>query len=251
MLYRSFALGALVVLAAGCLEQSDNAKDSASNNASAATDCPVLPGTPAEIAQTPRADQNLELLALSLSAGLTADQAVYDRVVQDVQSIRSLQPQLADVTYHPAYVNQILVGASPDTLEEMDRGAYKSWDCLNQQYKLKSKTRASTAMVLQFDGIFDLKQLSALYAALPEVTYAEPNLILGGASSIYVTPDTSQWHYVLDVASDDCEAGCINHQLYYFVTNDGGAAEYVADWLVAPDTQAPEWVAKYWSDVRN
>jgi hypothetical protein len=251
MLYRSFALGALVILTAGCLEQSDNAKDSPPNHAPAASDCPALPGTPAEIAQTPRAEQNLELLALSLSAGLTADQAVYDRVVRDVQSIRSLQPQLADVTYHPAYVNQIVVGASPDTLEEMDRGAYKTWDCLNQQYKLKSKRLGSAFMVLQFDGIFDLEQLSVLYAALPEITYAEPDRIVGDASSIYVTRDTSEWHYVLDVASDDCEAGCINHQLYYFVTNDGGAAEYVADWLVAPDTQAPEWVAKYWSDVRN
>ena len=59
-------------------------------------------GSVEQLAQTPRADFNLELLALSLEPGnITASQALYDRVVADVTAMRRLAPELADVDFLP------------------------------------------------------------------------------------------------------------------------------------------------------
>src|SRR6187402_2787929 len=61
----------------------------------AAGSCMVSVPSPAVIASTPRADTNLELLALRLSSGVVAEQAIYDRVVRDVAAIREADPSLS------------------------------------------------------------------------------------------------------------------------------------------------------------
>src|SRR6185312_12133886 len=57
----------------------------------------TMPPTAAEgVAATPRADVNLELLALSIDPGrITADEDTYQRVVADITAIRKADPSLA------------------------------------------------------------------------------------------------------------------------------------------------------------
>ena len=97
--------GALVLLACGAQSndgpssadgpEASGAPTAASGGAEAAADrfavCPMPLGSAEELALTPRADTNLELLALSLDVGhLTATQVTYERVVADIGALRAV-----------------------------------------------------------------------------------------------------------------------------------------------------------------
>src|SRR5688572_1074664 len=56
-----------------------------------------------------RPDPNLELLALRLSNGLTADQQVYERIERDINSIRLMESKLKEVHYTPRYDGRSLL----------------------------------------------------------------------------------------------------------------------------------------------
>jgi hypothetical protein len=63
--------------------------------------CPDPLGTPEELALTPRADINLELLALVLEPGrAVVSQATYERVVADIEEARRLESLLDDIDYY-------------------------------------------------------------------------------------------------------------------------------------------------------
>src|SRR5688500_2091792 len=98
----------------------------------------------------------------------------------------------------------------------MAGGSYTAWDCLNQHYGVERSERGAAFMVLYFRGVYNLAQLAQLYAMLPDVASAEPNGSAGDGSSIFGTPEGTDWHYVIDRASGDCPAGCITHELYHF-----------------------------------
>lgn len=59
--------------------------------------CKDPPGTPKEIAASPRADGYLEQLALQFSEGVVADAEIYNRLVHDVTAIRTLNPKMNEI----------------------------------------------------------------------------------------------------------------------------------------------------------
>jgi len=117
------ALGLVVAATAGCGDAVQ----------SAPADCE--PG-PEELGQTPRADENLELLALAHSDGVVADQAIYDRIVRDVSAMRALEPAIANIGYFARYEpRKLLLEVSEATFSRMQQGDYSAWDCLNSAYR--------------------------------------------------------------------------------------------------------------------
>jgi hypothetical protein len=210
-------------------------------------DCTALPGTAEELAQSPRANPNVELLALRLSTGVTADPVIYDRLAADLAMMRILEPRTADIGYRPEHDGKhLLIGASPETLEAMADGSYDGWNCLNEHYGFESFEVHAGFGRLALKGLYDLDRLAALYAQLPDVSSAEPDSRIGDGPSIYVTREPDEWHYVLDLASGDCLAGCTNRVLFYFVTEAGGAVRYLDRWGDPAYEPEPAWVEKYW-----
>jgi hypothetical protein len=202
--------------------------------------CP--PGLPsaAEIAATPRADQNLELLALRLTGGIIADQSIYDRVVRDVGAIRELDDRVAGIQYF-AQGDGKSIALTPDaaTYAAMRAGQYRAWDCLNQTYVVTStlftdaKPPFEADVALTLKGIYDIETVVTQYGALAGVKASNNGSGGGDGPTICVTRESDLWHYVFDQAGGDCPAGCTEHTYYHFSTT---AAGVIASLGEIPDT---------------
>jgi hypothetical protein len=201
--------------------------------------------TAAEIAATPRADTNLELLALQLSPGrFTAEQAIYDRVVRDVSAIRAAEPSLADIAYWPNDDGRglFLELADQGTLMAMQAGSYHAWDCLNQTF-IETKLvlnnpsgQFSPEATLTLKGIYAIPLLAAEYGKLPGIKSAAPESSGGDGPTICVTPSTDVWHYVFDRAGGDCPAGCTTHEYHHFTTTRAGELKSLGDLSAAEES---------------
>jgi len=188
--------------------------------------CPIdLPGA-SELAATPRANTNLELLALKFSSGVVAEQAVYDRLVRDVALITAREPSVADIDYYaPHDGKQLFLQTDARTLSQMQAGTYRAWSCLNGTYGLVSSDFSSGVIsfaTLTLKGIYNLVRVSKDYAALPGVQSASANVGGGDGSTICVVREDSVWHYVFDRASGDCLAGCTEHEYLHFTVSSAG-----------------------------
>ncbi len=206
--------------------------------------CPDGVPSADEVAQTPRADQNLELLALKLTTGVVAEQADYDRVVRDMAAIRAQNPDLADIDFYSSIDGKsLLLEVSPDTAKVMLAGSYHAWDCLNQRYVAENisglQTSSVTAMSVVLKGIYDTDRVAAQYALLPDVMYAQTGGYSGGdGPTICLTREDTLWHYVLDRAGGDCASGCNTHEYHHFTTTADGT-------LASLGSLTPDQVTSY------
>lgn len=209
------------------------------------TQCPTPLGTATEIAATPRADQNLELLALQLDGDrMSASDETYARVVADVGAIRAAHPELADIGFF-GYTDGKSLVVRPDamTMQRIHAREYSAWKCLNDFYELQSLEFVGDAyLLLTFKGNYNLEQLRQLYMRLPGIRSAETNLAGGDASKICLLRDGASIEYVVDRASGDCLAGCTIHDAHYFVSTRAGEVEAKGSWnSAAMVTNAPDW----------
>jgi hypothetical protein len=235
-------LSASLLSLVGCGKVASKAGDSVAASGSAGTDvgvagapdsnggssnCPTgLPST-AEIASTPRADTNLELLALRSSTGIIADQAIYDRVVRDVTAIRAADASVAGIEYFARSDGRTLfLELAKSNFADMQSGAYHDWDCLNQAYVktdlLLMDSTVSPYGELTLKGNYDLARVGAQYAALPGIQSAGSNIGGGDGPTICITRGADVWHYVFDKAGGDCPAGCTEHEYHHFTTSTAG-----------------------------
>ena len=209
-------------------------------------DCPTPIGTADELARTPRADTNLELLALSLDTGqLTATQATYERVVADIDVIRGLAPSLATLAFRPAHDGSSLrITFGEDATGALSDGAYTAWDCLLQAYRAEigsvTDIVPTYAPTLYLGGIFDMPRLAQLFEQLPDVTVdinATP-----GRRTLCATRDGEHYEYVVDRTNLGCDSpppctGSARH----FSSDAPGEVSVLESWTADDDAAAPDW----------
>lgn len=161
-------------------------------------------GSSAEILATPRSDRNVEDLALSLSTGIAADEAIYQRLTKDLGAIRRTAPEANAITFQPTVDNSSL-GFS------LEGSTLPEWDCLNAWYGAESITLSSLSEetlsgTIQFSGILDMVRVAPEYASLAGVRAAEPTGFVFIPESfpgqICVHREGDLWHYYLRQESD-------------------------------------------------
>ena len=213
--------------------------------------CPTPIGSAAAIAASPRADQNLELLALRLDAGeVVATQATYDRVIADVTAIRALAPALADVGYFPPHDGKtLLVQPSEQVFKLIEAGQYSAWDCLNEFYGLTSIepqrfSIGSSFVLVKLKGLYDLALLAGVYAQLPGITSVEPDGFGGDNAKICAARAGDQFEYMVDRAGGDCPAGCTTHDAQHFRSSAPGVVEALETWNSESGAPAPQWFTR-------
>lgn len=87
--------------------------------------CAKLPGTAEQLAGTPRRDADLELLAISLSEGITADDHIYKRLVRDVAAIRPADPRMLAIQYAAPDTGDLLVAPKVSNKTLVRLGLYR------------------------------------------------------------------------------------------------------------------------------
>lgn len=203
--------------------------------------CNRLPGAREELSLTPRADARLELLALSLSDGVTADQAIYERLLRDTTLIRRMESRLKGVDYRPHNDGKtLLLRLSENASARFADQNYHYWDCVNRHYRVEStQVIASNLVRVRFKGIYDLEKLATVYARLPGVLSVEQEETDGidDGGTILVTKEEDVWHYVFRTP----RAGAF----YHFVTRSGQSPEPGGAWS-GRASASPTWLRRYW-----
>ncbi len=213
--------------------------------------CAGLPGTDEELALTPRADVEAEVLALRVAGTFTADTPTYERIRRDLASIRTRVPALENVRGR-SYSGNVGLIVDPSTFDAVEAGTYTAWDCLHARYGWTAQRTTETTRWQIVSGTvvgrFDMTVIAGLYGQLPGVTRTTLSGFIDGSSVCVDREPDGTYHYVFDEASGDCPSGCTAHHRYYFVSD-------ADDRITAKDEHAggpgprPDWVTRYGRDA--
>jgi hypothetical protein len=214
-------------------------------------ECPAPVGDPEAIAATPRADEDLERLALKLDGTLVATQATYDRLVADAAAMRGALPDGVTIRYHAFDDGRTLFLALTEPAgQAMQAGTYTAWDCLSDFYGLRdvlvhhSEVTDEWSAVVTLEGLYDVDQLTGLYAQLPGVLAAQVDGGLGDGPTLCAARSGQTYEYVVDDRGGDCPAGCTETTAYHFVSTAPGVVERLETWQSGPEAgiaPAPDW----------
>jgi len=206
--------------------------------AACADDTPVCEGLPsgATLALTPRADTEVERLALRCSDALVASQARYDTLLADLDAItvvRGARPR----SYGALVGSELLIVAPSERIERLRSGANADFDCLNTQ--LHGRLFADDdSLVISFPGALGSDALAATYArVLGDDAEVFPDAVAGDGDSIQFDLRGSPHRYLVSLGSGDCPSGCINWS-YELWQVDAGDAHLQAAWDKAADAPA-------------
>jgi hypothetical protein len=194
----------------------------------------------ADIAQSPRADAEAEVLAIEASGRLVAPQSIYDRIVSDLAAIRLGHPQVAGIKARPSWRPvHLLVGFDAEGKAAVDAETYRAWDCANARYGLVRRRASSTYVLLESPHRFHAALLAQEYGRLPHVDYAEPDAAGGDGDDLCVSTDGDTYHYVIQTGSGDCPSGCTAHTTWGFTTR--GAPVEITEEPSFKDGPPPAW----------
>lgn len=150
-----------------------------------------------------RDDHEAERLAIELTGQLRAPDDEYERVHRDLQLIRAIFVELAQVRDRAAYVpREMLVRLVPGV-------SIERYTSLNGYYILEGEQIRPSYRKLTFCDTLNIPIVAREYDVLPEVEYAGPNRVIGGGDDITVTPFGLTYRYLFSHGYGDCPSGCI------------------------------------------
>jgi hypothetical protein len=175
-------------------------------------------------------DEALQIGLEMLGPGgpLTLAPALYARIDQDLAAIRAHTPALAGQTHSPAWLpNQLIV-------KVLTALPHTEYECLNVYYQVIEEEFLFSSgggdwYVLTFAGPANIEALGPIYAAAPEVEFAEPNGLIGGEN--FWTPtilEAGKWAWDVDDGFLDCFDGCDCHRLYALETSESGGVDLIS-----------------------
>lgn len=171
---------------------------------------------------SPRLDEEAEILALTMTTALVADEDDYQRIHRDLALIRAFQPQVEDLIEDGRWASTgLLVKVYKDV---------PAWffQALNTYYgasiESKRTTSSGTRYKLAFPWLPNIPLLASEYEALSEVDYAEPNHYIGTdlGIEIQIAGDGTTWIYDFTAGFGDCPSGCICYIYWTFEVEEDG-----------------------------
>lgn len=205
------------------------------------TTCSLPPscgqGTPAQIAATPREDEDAEQIALLLGGELTAPQDLYERVRDDLVALRSAHPdQLATVPVVPRHdARTLLLRVPPEVAAAISAGTYHEWDCLNGWYRAGSAGLLTSWLAqVRFEGLLDTERIAAEYARLPGIDSAFVDPFIRGLPwepYLCALGRGEQIHYFADVAGG----------ILHFTSLPGEAPQSAGSYTSGASEPKPPW----------
>lgn len=237
--------------------------------------CPPDDGTLSEqLAMTPRADANIEAMALSFDNRtapfdpnlehrvVVARQATYDRLLRDVAAARALEPELADVTFFDPFANRtIIFHLDRADWKLFQRGEYDDLDCFLDLYEGEILGPAiddpnPRTILARFAPGLDLHTIAqqVVFGKVPSIDAAG----VGGTAGINGLPrhdgpticadgsDTT-WHYVFMDTDGECTSTpeCTHTESYYVTTDAAGNATVQDVWVEGTPGTEPQWITSF------
>jgi hypothetical protein len=198
-------------------------------------------GTAAEIAATPRADEEAELIALFLGGGLTAPQALYERVRDDLAALRAAHPDvLAGVPFIPRHdARTLLLNVPPAVADAIADHTYDEWNCLNDWYSADAADLLTSSLArVRLAGIFDTEWIAAEYALLPGVESASADALVRatpGGELLCALGQGEEIHYFAEVNDADTRS------VLHFTSQPGDTPQPAGSWSPPLPEAEPAW----------
>lgn len=215
----------------------------------------VVPlATPAELASTPRADQDAEILALEAGTTLVASPAIYERVTRDLAALRAAYPDLASEPPCPTWQDRAVLHVHFDAegYALMKAGSYDAWSCLNAIYGGDPggpQWIDQSAFVALPDRRLRYDLLAAEYETLPHVTDVLTDSSTGDPGrDACLSIDGTTYSYIFDRGTGpNCDAVCLHHRYAGFTTAADGTITALGVFEVDPlddPPPPPAWLAE-------
>jgi hypothetical protein len=173
----------------------------------------------------PFADAEAEQIALESlgpNGPLFASEDHYARIDQDLDAIRSAEPNLVTETHTMAWGPSVIVTLTPGV-------PHDEFECLNEYYQatITYHFPSFNMTVIAFPRILNAEAMAQIYLEAPEVTAAQPDSIIGGENFWTPAPSggpSGTWLWEIDDGFMDCFDGCDCHNIYTFKTTPGAEA---------------------------
>jgi hypothetical protein len=194
--------------------------------------CPAPVGDAEDLALTPRADSNLELLALELEPErVVASEETYDRLVSDVE--------VSFFNWHDG--RHIQLQWTDAAAQSFAAGLYTAWDCLNAAYGLVSVSAPDSWVTLELEGIYNLPLVLERYRQLPGVISGSYGGAIDDGPTICVTREADRYEYVFDDTGGYCAEPCPQHRAYHFASDAAGQVASLDVWDSTTGAPIPAW----------
>lgn len=177
-----------------------------------------------------------EILALEASGEVMAPPELFDRVRVEAEAIRELRGSRMPVL--PCAGGLILVFDAA-TYAEVQAGSYRAWDGLNGNLRASVTLGGGNRAVLDFAGNYHYAHLLRAYAALPGVTEAGLNTIIGASGDSCLARRGGTHYYIGWQGAGDCPAGCIENRYTLYAADAGGNVRKLEEWN--GQGGAPDW----------
>ncbi len=211
----------------------------------------VLQSTQAEIAMSPRDNEDAERLVLRSSEALVASEDRYQRVVADLAAIHAAHPEPgARRVFGHFGTHMLIIELPPAIIESAAAGEYKALDCLNEWYggRIHSVLNAVKMIFVEFPALYHPLRLVEAYSQVPDVTLVEANAVAGDGDDITLCDGAfgGAHRYLFRHADGNCLDGCLNIRYRGYEVTPGGAVTELEPWTARRDGEPvadqPSWV---------
>lgn len=211
---------------------------SAAEGSNTGDNCPVDADLEAAIEATPRDNEAVERLGLTLTDRVAVPTDLYNRLERDITALKQENPALDGLEHRHAYNPRSLLVQAADaaTATAIGNGDYEGWQCLAEAFGQTNIHHMFGRMFdLRFSGVYDMRAVSEYYAALPGISGASLNSNVGDGSTITVERDGEAYTYRFARKWGDCPSGCQQELVWRYRVLADGRIELIEE----PDADAP------------
>jgi len=214
----------------------------------------VLVGSKAQMASSPRKDQDAERLALRRTDELVAKESEYQRIAADLKAIRaSTKDPGARGVFASFGTRALMLSMRPTIIAAAAKGEYKGLDCLNAWYggEQRNVLKSLDLVLIYFPALYHPKHIAAVYAKHPDVLRVEPDTAIGDGDDITLCNEQlgGTHHYLFRHGQGDCPAGCLEAEYRGYAVTTAGVVTPLPGWKRTNNGQTwlekptrPDWV---------
>ena len=207
------------------------------------------------LAQSPRENEEAELMALWLSDEIVAPETLYVQVHDALTRLRDTFGDsvhcLDSISYrHTHQVSYVSLAMNACAVESIREGTYHHWDSLNTLYRVTSIDTSWFSegwlhlAILRFEGRLNPVILGEYYEQLDGVGFVGlENNYLGDGPNLYPWKTESGFTFLLRNTWDCWPIGCPLGHFWYFREIDQQPV-LVGDYLFDSESEWPDWWAE-------
>jgi len=182
-----------------------------------------------------------KILSLETNGEINLNEDNYNLIYDQLIVLESTYSEIRDTYVRPSWaLDRLLVKLDPEADSNYKIGNYTEWDQTNEKYSLSIISDSSFWYMLVFNSEYNTRLLSEVYKSIPGILWVSPDSAFGDGTDICLEKKGDSNLYIFDLASGDCEAGCISHTYHSYIIDNAFNSEKIGTYVKRED-EIPEW----------